>query len=286
MINESNQSVAENHKLDLKLPVLMYHGIVDKFQGNSEVGQSPFFITTSQFQSQMRYLHENGYRTLAISQLEELLNNKNAYDNELLDKYIIITFDDGYQNNFIHAVPILKQFAFTATFFIIVSRIGTNNYLNWEQLKQMVNEGMEIQSHTLNHTPLETLSFPDIEKELRLSKEILENQLNNAVTIVSYPHGSYNRKIIELVKKAGYTGSCTSEIKFLNSKSNLFKIGRFDIRRDYDLEIFEKIVQKDPSFIRKMKLNKMMKQLIQNSIGIKNYNKLYKKVRKIHRIQD
>lgn len=286
LINENCQRISGNHKLGVKLPVLMYHGIVDTFNGKLEVGQSPYYITTSQFQSQMRYLHENRYRTVPLSQLIEMSNNNSTSDNGSWDKSIFITFDDGYQNNYIHAFPILKQYSFNATFFIIVSRIGSNNYLSWEQLKQMANEGMEIQSHTLNHNPLEILSLTDVEKELRLSKEILEQKLRKSVTIVSYPHGSYNKKIIELVKKSGYNASCTSEIKFLNCESNLFKIGRFDIRRDYDIEDFIKIVQKDPLFIRKIKLARMIKQLIQSSIGIKNYIKLYKKVRKIHRAQD
>ncbi len=278
--------MSEYQKMNLNLPILMYHGVVDDFQSNPEIGNSPYYITTSQFEAQMRYLYENGYRTLPLSQLRDFLHKVCTCDEQVRDKFIIITFDDGYQNNYFHALPVLKKYSFAANFFVIVSRIGTNNYLNWEQLKQMTDEGMEIHSHTLNHLPLETLSFADVEKELHLSKEILEQRLNRTVAFISYPHGSYNKKIIEVARKAGYIGGCTSEIAFFNSNSDPFEIGRLDIRREYDTEDFIKLIQKDSSLIKKIKCSKMIKRMIRSSIGIKNYNRMYKKVRQIHRLQD
>lgn len=275
-----------NNKLDLKVPVLMYHGVSDDFQDDQEVGNSPFYITIDQFRSQMSYLHEHGYQTMALARFGDMLRNDLSVIDADVSKMIIITFDDGYQNNYFHALKILKEFSFIATFFVVVNRIGTENYLTWEQLIQMANEGMEIQSHTYNHKPLELLSLEEVEQDLRLSKEILEQKLNKSVNFISYPHGSYNRKIIDIVKKVGFKGSCTSEVCFANSNSNPFTIGRLDIRKNYELKDFIKIVQRDRLFIQKLKLERSFKQVVQNSIGIENYNRLYKKVRKIHRAYD
>lgn len=286
MNSQSTPIISYSDKSILNVPVLMYHSISDDGENDHGIKRSPFFISAYQFQTQMNYLHENNYQTLSLVKLLDLLQTNKTQDNRKFNKLIVITFDDGYKNNYFHAFKVLKKYKLTATFFVVVNRIATANYLSWEELKKMANEGMEIQSHTLNHKPLETLTLSEIERELRLSKEILEQRIAKSITVVSYPHGSYNEKIIEIAKKVGYQGSCTSEINFFNTSCNPFKISRIDVRSNYNLEDFKKIVQQDRLFIKKLKFSKAFKKKIQNTIGITNYNKLYKKVRRINRIED
>jgi len=269
-----------NSKKKLNIPVLMYHEVVEDTKLN-EKGRTSYAstcITLSRFENQMDYLSKNGYTTLS---LKELLNiaagnlKKGQYDPH---KILAITFDDGYIGHFVNVYPILKKFKFTATIFVIASRIGKKNYLSWDQLKEMSEHGIQIESHGLTHKPLEILSELLIKEELEASKNILERNLNKPVNFISYPQGSYNNKVVKSAKKVGYSGSCTTKIGYVNSRSDPFKINRINIRSSYDLLDFEKILNRDKSFYSKLKFASLLKDTIRNIIGTKNYLKIYIKV--------
>ena len=149
--------------------------------------------------------------------------------------------------------------------------------MSWEQLIEMNNCGMEIQSHTFSHEPLETLPLSAVEEELLKSKEILEKRLNKAVNFISYPHGSCNKNIFKITKKFGYQGGCTSVAGVFNSHYSFCDMKRIDVRRSYNLSDFEKIVNINFLFLKKIIIITAVKKLLQNLVGIDNWNKLYKK---------
>jgi len=260
--------LSSNNNTAVKIPVLMYHHIEDFNNRESWRSRSPYFITTEQFRQQMFFLRENNYKTLT---LDELYNLKYP----AAEKLVVITFDDGYKNNYHNAFRVLLEYGLTATFFVIVNKVGLTNYLSWNELQEMADQGMAIQSHTLNHIPLTTVSMTTVQSELGRSKLILEQRLGKAVHFVSYPHGAYNEEIIKIVQQSGYRGSCNSEIGYYTRTTNPFKIKRIDVRRYYDLDRFVSIIQNDFLFLLRLKVSSKFKQQVKKIVSEKNYNYIY-----------
>lgn len=179
------------------IPVLMYHSI----------GEGKNFMTVSpkNFDEQMNYLKINGYNTITMDELYNHMVNKLPLPN----KSILITFDDGYVDNYIYAYPILKKYNFKATVFIITDYIDITNksnsyYLTLNQLKDMQGNNIDIESHTVHHVKLSHLSDVQQFEELSNSKKILEGFLNKKVNYIAYPFGNYNKDTLKIAEKVGY----------------------------------------------------------------------------------
>ncbi|MFQ5648477.1 MAG: polysaccharide deacetylase family protein [bacterium] len=189
------------------VPILAYHKVQNEF----ELGAS--YTTPRQFERQIKFLYENGFKSIS---LEEYVQNNNHGPRD-----VIITFDDAYASVFENAFPILRQYDFTATIFVITKYVGDWNswdyhgnrfrfeHCTWQQIEILAKEGWEIGSHTVSHPNLRSLSLKTLWFELRYSKDVLENQLNQPIKVMSYPFGSFNSNVIGLVKKAGYEAACT-----------------------------------------------------------------------------
>ena len=145
--NEINKKISaqdiEEIAAGSKILVLNYHQVGNTF--------NPLAITPSDFSTQMAYLINNGYIPITPDELESGLNG----EIELPEKPVLITFDDGYDDNYLNAFPILKGYGIRATIFVVPAFVGKKNYLTWEQIKEMSDNGISIQSHNLNHTKLE-----------------------------------------------------------------------------------------------------------------------------------
>jgi peptidoglycan/xylan/chitin deacetylase (PgdA/CDA1 family) len=124
-------------------------------------------------------------------------------------KPVIITFDDGYADNYLAALPILEQFGMKATVFVIAGSVGQPEYLSWEQAAQLPLRGVEIGSHTMNHVALKEVAEQQKRQELIESKKMLEGQLSTPVDFLAYPYGSFDASLFPLLQQAGYRGACT-----------------------------------------------------------------------------
>ena len=269
--------IFRKHKLHI--PVLMYHEVYD--QDNSSLDQikkySLYAISDIQFSEQMQYLYENGYTTISPSQLLTLVNNTHQ-EKDKNEKYVLITFDDGYTGNYKYAYPLLLKYGFKAWIFVIVNRINTKNHMTLAQLRELQENGMTIQSHTLSHRDLELLSKEEMKQELETSKILLETQIEQPVEFISYPQGSYNSTIFKMTKEAGYTGSFTAETGHF-SKDDLFRINRIHIRPQYNLDIFKKIINNDYWLFKKLRIMQSIKRTIRKTIGLEMYGKIWLKRR-------
>ena len=138
-------SAAENE--DIPITILNYHKV-----DNMNIALS---VLPEDFDRQMAYLKENGYNTINTDQLYDYMVN----GAELPENPIMITFDDGYEDNYQNAYPILKKYGFTGTIFIITDFVSNQpNYLTWEQIKEMKANGMDFQSHTASHKSMTELT--------------------------------------------------------------------------------------------------------------------------------
>lgn len=203
-----------------KVPVLNYHKI--------DTLEHPLSVAPEDFDQQMRYLSEQGYHTITPNQLFKALK-KGA---ELPDKPIMITFDDGYGDNYINAYPILKKYGFTATFFVITDFISHDpRFMTWEQVKEMHANGFTIGSHTVHHTPLTELTNEQVTAELTDSSRMIEQEIDEKPRFFAYPTGAYNDAVRHLVHYAGYKMAFTVRYGQADSDSNLCSVERIPIFR-------------------------------------------------------
>ncbi|MDO4988377.1 MAG: polysaccharide deacetylase family protein [Synergistes sp.] len=192
---------------DKAVPVLMYHGV-----GTENVKNwGDMLISPEVFEQQIKYLHDHGYKLVSVEEVSERLKM-----NKDVKKYIAITFDDGYLNNYTYAFPILKKYAATATFYIIPDAVGSTGYMGGPakymgdaEIKEMLKAGMRIGSHTMSHSDLTLLQEEQYQNELAESKRLLEQRFGTTVESIAYPYGSYNEKTVSSVKKYGYMEGVT-----------------------------------------------------------------------------
>lgn len=189
------------------IPVLNYHQINDR-------DENLLTVSTAEFEEQMAWLEENGYRTITAAELADALEGKGT----LPKKPVLITFDDGYVDNYECAFPILKRHGMKAIIFLISDYVGGYypNYLTWEQVHEMQAGGVEFGSHTLDHSVLTELSPEEATRQLRDSKRAIERRIGRPVEYLAYPCGYVNGDIVARVKAEGYRAAFT--VDFGNAK--------------------------------------------------------------------
>ena len=194
------------------LRVLCYH----------KVGTPPqpcladLWVSPEMFRKQVKYLKEHGWNTLTFKELYEIYIKKDP----LPEKSVLITFDDGYQNNYSVAYPILKEFGAKGNIFLVYNTIGkVNSWHNpasepWvnmctlEQLKEMQESGVfDFGGHTLNHPHLTQLDLEEARTEIIQSKKMIETALGRELCAFAYPYGdgAYNEKVRKIALESGYT---------------------------------------------------------------------------------
>ena len=194
------------------LSSVLYHG--QKWLGNRSLGvriltyhrvndETSNYVTVPVrlFEEQINYLASEGFKTITLT---DLLNGQ--YD----ERSIVITFDDGFGDNFENAFPILKRYGFQATIFCITNKINKLGYLDLSEIKEMNHAGFSFGSHTNSHLHLASLGREQKWKEITSSKKILEDMLGTEISFFCYPYGEYDQETIDFVWQAGYSGACTN----------------------------------------------------------------------------
>ena len=200
-----------------KILVLNYHQVNNNF--------TPLAVPVNSFADQMNYLVDGGYVSITPDELAEGL----AGEIKLPEKPVLITFDDGYTDNYTNAFPILKALGLRATIFVIPASIGKSGYMTWDNLKEMEKSGITIESHTMNHIKLEELPDDEIRKELLDSKTVLEDNLGHPIEFLAYPTGTYNLHIAGIARDVGYKAAFTVKYGNVDLGSNMYALERVPI---------------------------------------------------------
>ncbi|AFM43077.1 putative xylanase/chitin deacetylase [Desulfosporosinus acidiphilus SJ4] len=211
------------------IPVLMYHSI-KTLPGNS------LGVPVKQFTEEITWLHNKGYHSITTDELYQTLANKAP----IPEKPILLTFDDGYSDNYTSAWPILQKSGFRATFFIVTNSVG-QGMMSWDQLSDLVKQGNSIGSHTVHHLDLSKLSYNKQENELISSKEALENHLGIKVQALCFPSGKFNKTTLELMAKTGYQLGFTTKQGRVHSGDDLLTLRRERIYGGMPLPSFQKL---------------------------------------------
>lgn len=191
--------VSEYKKIVKSIPILLYHRV------GSEVDD--YTVTTTRFEKDMETLRWEGFNTLTLEQVKKHLQRANS---PLPEKPIIITFDDGYLDNYTNVFPILQKYSMKASFYIITGMVGLDDRLTISQIREMEAAGMDFGSHTITHRLLAELTYKEAEIELTKSKYDLEQILGKVVDFIAYPGGSYNSDTLKIASEAGYIGGLTT----------------------------------------------------------------------------
>jgi peptidoglycan/xylan/chitin deacetylase (PgdA/CDA1 family) len=213
----------------------MYHYIRAVDQASDPLGYE-LSVTPDDFERQIAWLAEQGYRGVRMDSLTRCMQDEVACP----PKPIAITFDDGYEDAFTAALPVLRRHNMTATFYIVSAFVGQPGYMSWEQLAALRDAGMEIGAHTVNHYDLTTLDWNTAAYEIGQVKTDLEQRLGISVASFCYPTGLYNGGTVEQVRAAGYTSATTT--RWDNNYSDMLALPRRRIAGGTALEGFAAIV--------------------------------------------
>ncbi len=205
--------------VDYRYPrILMYHMISElqpqhKFKG--------LRVAPEMFERQVKWLHDKGWRFVTMSELAER--------NWQGEKLAALTFDDGYEDNYHHAFPVMKKYRACGTLYLVTDRherdwsvakkahhdsgeLAAEEKLTDAQVQEMVDSGLfEIGGHTVTHCNLATTELQDKRREVRQCKEQLEKTFSTSVGSFAYPFGIYGQQDVVLVKEAGYVSAVTTE---------------------------------------------------------------------------
>lgn len=204
------------------IQILEYHMV-------NHTDKEIYNVEPEDFAAQMDYLKDAGYTT--ISMLDFMKAKKGKMN--LPAKPIILSFDDGYIDNYTELLPVLEKRGMKATLFMVTNDIGLDGYLTWDMLRDMQSRGIEIGSHTANHQPLTTLSDKEIGDEIRLSKLLLEWNGIRTVYFFSYPNGAVNSTAIKELKENDYLAAVTGDAGLNTFGTDPYLLQRTNIARPH-----------------------------------------------------
>lgn len=216
-----DDNIISGRSENIKVPILLYHNLMD----NYDPQLSSVHISPTEFKEHMNVLKKAGYSTITFQNYYNYVVN----NEDLPEKPIIITFDDGYSSNYEHAYPILKNLNMKATIFVVTGRMGADEgivypHFNWEQAREMQESGIiDIQSHSDLHPNMTEIDKGLAQLELRLSKYLIEKELQKTCNVFAYPYGLYNDEFQDMAEKAGYDIQVAVGDRGVNVKSNGLK---------------------------------------------------------------
>ena len=228
------------------IPILMYHSI--SISGNAKFKQ--FTVAPERFAQQMAYLHAHAYTPMTVSQLIQARTQPTL----MPTKPIVLTFDDGFADFFTAALPVLQRYQFGATLYIATAYInatsrwlrhdgeGHRPLLTWEQVRAVQRAGIECGGHTHTHPQLDVLSRAAAAEEITRCKQLLEEQLEQAVLSFAYPYGYYTGLTQQLVQDAGYQSACAVKHTMSTNTSNPFALTRLMVSANMQQQHFEELL--------------------------------------------
>lgn len=224
----------------IKPLILMYHRVA----ALSVIER--YTVFPAQFSRQMRYLREHDYNVINLATLTDWFAGRTP----LVERSVVISFDDGFMDTYEHACPVLRENGFSATFFLISGLLGKTNswmtseghpktqLMGWREVERLRIDGFEVGSHSETHRDLIGLSLADAKREIDSSKRTLEDHLGVAVEFFAYPYGRYGDAVRQLVRDAGYRAACATAPGFVTQDADSYQLCRVEIAGTDSLRAF------------------------------------------------
>ena len=244
----------------------MYHSISD----DMEDGIQPYFqVNTSPdvFTKHLKYLRDHNYSVVNLTDIRKLF----CSDSRSISRPVVITFDDGYQDFYIEAFPILQKYNFPATVFLPTGFIDNNGlklkqreHLHWSEVRTLFRDGITFGSHTVTHPQLNTLKEDEIEHEIKRSKEMIEDKLGQSINTFSYPfkfpeaNGRFVRLLRNLLQKYAYTHGVSTRIGTTAKNDDSYFMKRVPINSLDDLSFFKAKLEGGYDWLHKLQYFKKL----------------------------
>ncbi len=199
------------------VPILTYHHVgipSGKWRLNT--------VSTKSFDYQMDFMKRHGFEVISFDDLVEGLKKGHEFNRNT----VVLQFDDGYEDNYKYAFPILKKYGFPAMVFLVSDKIGTPDFLTWDEIKEMEKYNFLAGAHTRHHAYLPRVGLIKAEDEIAGSKKVIEDHLGHSVDYFCYPSGGFTEEVKRLVKEAGYKAAVTT-----NRGKSRFDVDMYELKR-------------------------------------------------------
>jgi len=203
------------------VPILTYHSF--------DYGQGLLSVTPENFERQIRYIKDKGFKVISLDEFTEGIKKGRRFARN----GVVITMDDGYENNFTYAYPVLKKYNFPATIFLATNYIATSSgFLNWDEVMEMSRHNISFGGHTKSHVYLPSVTEKDVLwDEIGGCKRIIEEHIGVPVDYFCYPLGGFTEEAEQLVERAGYKGACvTNRGDDTLNKYDVYGLNRISVR--------------------------------------------------------
>ena len=239
IVNEPMPTPSGVYSWTLKVPILMYHYVSEPPPG-SDIYRVDLSVAPDAFRQQMAHLRDSGYTPVDLYDLSTAI----VAHTELPEKPIIITFDDGYLDNYENAFPVLQEFGFKGTFFVVTEFIdsGREGYMTWEMIEEMSRAGHRIESHSRTHPDLTTKSRDGLIWEILGSQETLTAHIGYKPRYFCYPGGTYNDETIRILKELDFWGAVTTENGTWHGFNDRFEWRRVRMRNSTTIQEFSRLI--------------------------------------------
>ncbi len=219
----------------VRVPILMYHYISDPPE-DADIYREDLSVSPADFRQQLQYLADNGYSTIDLYDLALAVARRKA----LPPKPVILTFDDGYLDHYTNAFPLLQEFGFTGTFFIITAYVDNQNpaHMSWSMITEMAAAGMRIESHTKTHPDLSEANREELVWQILGSQETLAAHIGYTPRFLCYPGGRYSEETIDMLQELDFWGAVTTAGGNYHTYEGRYEWSRVRMRYTTTLPIF------------------------------------------------
>ena len=247
-----------------RIVFLMYHELqlAGRELCQSEPGYVRYILPVEEFGNQMAWMKQSGFRGVSVS--EALLFPAQPS--------VCITFDDGCETDLIAAAPRLREFDFHATFYVTAGLLDTPGYLSSKQLRELDSLGFEIGCHSMTHRYLSDLAEMELKREIVDAKQRIEQIVGHAVAHFSCPGGRYDRRTIEMARRAGFRSVANSDFHANSAATSNYQLGRVAMLRDLSIEEFSDICHGCGLWRRR--LQQQIRRAAQRLLGNRAYDQL------------
>ena len=236
---ELRPTPTDNFSTTVKVPILMYHYVSNPPTG-ADIYRNDLSVLPENFKEHMLYLVEKGYSTIDLYDLSMAITNKKP----LPEKPVILTFDDGYIDNYHNAFPVLKELDLVATFFVATGFIdaGNPNYMDWPMLEEMSSAGMRIEPHSKSHPDLRDEERSFLIYEIQGSQETIAAHTGYIPRYFAHPGGRYDEEVIDILMERDFWGAVTTAPGSLHGFDDRYEWTRQRVRITTSLNLFADLV--------------------------------------------
>lgn len=221
------------------VPVFVYHGMSEDLESHAPAREKKFWVPQAQFHEELSHIRSMGFSTALLKEMWSPAVPANGSGSK-----VIITFDDGLVSAHRVAFPTLQEVGARAEFFLNTSTIGKEGYLSWQQIEEMQKWGMSFQSHSHDHVDLTRSSGEELERQLKVSKEALEDQLGVPVNFLAAPFGALNSTVVDCALRLGYQAVCST--RALPARLGARNLNRMVIYRGTSIRAYEQLLKCRP----------------------------------------